>query len=215
MEPFRVELSLSTNRIASDAIHLDGLLAAIAVELAQGDVSAADSLPLEQYQGVYKASYLFMPVLWRDRMSHIRKADFWQTALDKDDSFSSAANQFSMGSGPYKAYLFSRSTCQSPKVVAYGVGDIDKVSELLAHVRSVGPLQRLSAGLVATAEVFPDKTAGELWQLRNMPHEIPGYEPMIGGLTAPYWKREHHQTVWVPTRSMLRPVEQRFAKSTV
>ena len=215
MEPFRVELSLSTNRIASDAIHLDGLLAAIAVELAQGDASTADSLPLEQYQGVYKASYLLMPVIWRDRMTHIRKADFWQTAMDKDDSYVSRGNLFSMGSGPYKGYLFTRSTCQSPKVVAYGVGVIDKVSELLAHVRSVGPLQRLSAGLVATAEVFPDKDAGELWKLRNMPHEIPGYEPMIGGLKAPYWKREHHQAVWMPTRSMLRSVEQRFAKSKV
>lgn len=215
MKPFRVELSLSTNRIASDAIHLDGLLAAIAVELAHGDVSAADSLPLARYEGVYKASYLIMPAIWRDRMTYIRKADFWQIALDKDDAFSSKANQYSMGSGPYKGYLFSRSTCQSPKVVAYGVGDIDKVSELLAHVRSVGPLQRLSAGLVASAEVFHDPDAEDFWQLRNMPHEIPGYEPIVGGLTAPYWKRENHQIAWVPTRAHIRPIEQRFAKSTV
>lgn len=212
MEPFRIEMKLSTNRIASDAIHLDGLLAAIAVELAGGDVSAGDSLPLEKHQGVYKASYLFMPVVWRDRMTHIRKAEFWQTALDKDDSFSSRGNQFSMGSGPFKGYLFTRSTCQSPTVIAYGVGDIDKVSALLAHVRSVGPLHRLSAGLVASAEIFPDQEAEQFWQLRNMPNEMPGYEPIVGGLRAPYWKRENHQVAWVPTRTILRPVEQRFAK---
>lgn len=214
MQPFRVELTLATNRISSDPIHFDGFLAAIAVQLAGGDITAGDHLPLERTEGVWKASYLMMPTIWRSRMSFIRKADFWQTALDKDDSYTTRSNQFNLGSGHFKAYIFTRSTCQSPKAIAYGIGDIEQVRALLASARSVGPLQRLSAGLISNIEIFEDDDALEFWQIRNMPYQKDGYEPMVGGLAAPYWKRQLHQVVWVPTRSIIRGAESRFAKST-
>lgn len=212
MQPFRVELDLATNMVASDPIHLDGFLAALAVQQASGNIEAGETLPLDQSSGMWKASIFIAPTIWRDRMSYIRKADVWQTALDKNVAFSGGGNTLNTSSGSFKAYQFFRSTRQAPKAVAWGIGDINKVRALFDTALSLGPLARLGMGQINKVKVIEDDRANQYWKLRNLGALERGYHQGVGAIKPPYWKRTDHQEIWIPSRSVIRSVEAQLSQ---
>lgn len=80
------------------------------------------------------------------------------------------------------------------KAVAWGVGDKEKVRELLKRVHNFGPQARLGFGAVLNITVTDDVSAETRWLYRVLPDDEPvdnndDYCPTHSPITGPYWDK--------------------------
>jgi CRISPR type IV-associated protein Csf3 len=152
MRPFRVNwrfsqpICLSENRL-----HLDAILAWANVHRAIGDGMASaealalqEALPLERVVGdagewIWKASSLVFtfsspPFL----VQCVRRTDIDTIAFARKSLIHTSRTQLEKGTGPYKNFDLRFAVQWVKSAIAYGVGDIDAVRELLSTVTLLG-----------------------------------------------------------------------------
>jgi len=91
------------------------------------------------------------------------------------------------------------------RFVAYCIGDIDRLTELLSpesgYITSIGARKRQSAGnIVKTGEGFAiqeDERALEYWEKRILPWHKEGYEPIQAAHIPPYWAVENRAVSYI------------------
>ena len=211
MQPLRVEWTLVRPVVArAHELHLDSLLAWARVQEAGGDWSVLEDLPLERetHQGewVFKASVVDFASEEATRLVHmVRRTDPTQISLDAAEGMLVLNRAtISMGSGELKGYSWHVPTqaCRSAK--AWCVGDLERVTELLGRVRSLGKMARNCFGEVDSFQVLPaDEADRERWAVRAYPgvfSSSPALEAAkkfgwnfaraVGRAHPPYW---HHE----------------------
>jgi CRISPR type IV-associated protein Csf3 len=106
--------------------------------------------------------------------------------------------------GPYKNDAFFYTVEHVHKMVAYCIGDPERIAPLLDYVTHLGKRARLDHGRIATDEngmlvhIEEDPEALNQWQNRHMPSPYNGHVPVTGRLHPPYWKGEGMKMVWRP-----------------
>ncbi|WP_328984728.1 hypothetical protein [Thiorhodovibrio winogradskyi] len=206
MVPFRVEWSLITPMVApTQPMHLDALLAWASVDQANGDIAAQEALPLARMtpvdapeRWVWKASRLRGDIVHRYQMPMFRAFEPWHWGEDFGRIYTSSKTTMTGGSGPYKSYKFLIEMIVVPRVMAWGVGDIDAVDQLLQRVRHLGRLRRLDCGRVGHCCVREDAVALEGWKERVLPVPEAGYYEVAQGIRPPYWDRHGHTRAYLP-----------------
>jgi CRISPR type IV-associated protein Csf3 len=215
MRPFRVNwrfsqpICLSENRL-----HLDAILAWANVHRAIGDGMASaealalqEALPLERVVGdagewIWKASSLAFtfsspPFLVRC----VRRTDIDTIAFARKSLIHTSRTQLEKGTGPYKNFDLRFVVQWVKSAIAYGVGEIDAVRELLSTVTSLGKLTRNGWGRISEFYVQEDQEAETRWQWRTLPQWIAlqsfeNYCPGNSTVRPPYWRREFQEPVW-------------------
>jgi len=204
MQPLAIRFSLITEMILPEApIHLDALLAWAAVDAAGGDLAAQDALPLDRHTAedgawVWKASMLATsPVEIRNNVPMVRSFEPWQSGMDKGEVYEGGPNVMTTGTGPYKAYIFTRHSGLIKEARAWCVGDLEKVTALLSRLTHIGKLSRLDFGRIESVDVKADEDTNA-WKFRVIPWEADGYDKTHECVRPPYWKRENRVVAWRP-----------------
>lgn len=216
--PMKVTIKLQAPIIVGEfPQHLDGVLAGILVRQAEdrGDENpwaAGDSLPLEKYvspdgEWVWKASMLRpsnrltegFPITMTSRINLQRAAE------DRDSGLlllrSSKPNT---AGGPFKGSIFAETAQWIDELVAFAVGDIDAVQEILANLEFIGSRRAQCFGRVASFKIEPEDGAGPLaWAHRTMPigSDLAFPQSMqlaVGNTRAPYWLGTTKKSVLTP-----------------
>jgi CRISPR type IV-associated protein Csf3 len=212
MQPFRVAVTFKSPMAEPRMpIHLDGLLSALRVaedENIHWNLTQHD-LPLAKFTtdsdwcfkaSAFKVTRISEPAEWMmtGRINLTRAAEDRKSGLLQLRS----AKPVTAG-GPFKTSKFSVTIIWA-RLEAWGIGDIDRVRELLAGCEQIGSRRSSSFGQVDTIEVDPIDEAACQWYLRNLPAGTETtfsgatYVPAIGNLKAPYWDRKHQREVLVP-----------------
>lgn len=97
-----------------------------------------------------------------------------------------------------------------PYFEAFGIGDIDRVGELLTtHLQFLGKRSRLGHGQVKAVQVIEDEAALYLWQQRVTPWQShPSDVRVESRLRPPYWLHHEAGLHWEPrtlSASLLEP----------
>lgn len=210
MKPIRITFQFANLVSVSDSpLHLDGLLAWVAVEQArQNDEAdldrAAVSLPLARSgkPEVWCASALqfdyVSPPSFRTLVRKTDVEDYAAAVTQGRISLSRPRDQLPVGSGPLRNYLVSYSVRQAASASAWCIGDIDAVRTLLTEIKHVGRFGRMGFGLVVGTTVEHDADAMTKWKLRHLPWQEEGYIPCIGNFQAPYWDKTTMTEVYAP-----------------
>ena len=206
MEALRITFRLATPMVApTHPIHLDALLAWAAVEKAGGDIAAQEWLPLaihgdrEGGPWCWQASQVIpREVVTRDQLPMTRAFDPWTWADDRDKRFQGGPKTLKPGTGPYKAHQLRLPLQQALSAVAWAVGDVHHIRDLLDRVESLGKLARIGCGEIAAVTVEPDPLARERWRLRTMPTPTDGYRRTMATVRPPYWRRAGRIEAWSP-----------------
>lgn len=213
--PFRVQWELfSPVVVPSMPIHLDALLSWARVQEAE-HAGVVDSwatqhdLPLEQHATehgwCFKASALAFEFAGEAQQLHyIRRSDIdelvaepYMAGLFKLRS-EKVLPAFDPQRGAYKASSVTVTQRFASQVTAYGVGDIDRVQQLLRRVDSLGKLRRRGKGSVRSFQVEECDAASQLWASRNLPV---GSEFAVNHaltqqrLHSPYWAKERQMVL--------------------
>jgi len=208
--PFRVSWTLrAAIRRPDDPIHLDALLAWAVVDEAReaghpDPISEQESLPLARHDSpegwCWQASQLdFTLTAPAYSMFLTRPTRVHEYAAGRlSGAYVSGMDKITLGTGRHKAFLFNHRMQQASTAVAYGVGDVERVRELLVRVTSIGKLQRFNAGAITQVSVVEDPTAHQRWQRRIMPSMTAGYAQVVACVRPPYWKRGQRQVAYAP-----------------
>lgn len=209
MIPLRVAFRLIRPMcVPAHPIHLDALLAWASVQeaerLGREDAFAAqDDLPLEEYrsngQKVWCASQLLItPQSPPMQMVMTKRFEIDALARAKGKAFSGGPNKLAMGTGPYKAFVINQPIQWTDTVVAYAIGERERVIELLAYIHSIGKQRRNQMGKISTCTVTEDVRANRAWKLRLMPDPMDGYLPIEATIAPPYWDKTRRQRAYQP-----------------
>lgn len=214
MTPLRIEWSLATPWCPpAGGIHLDGLIAWAMVQEAEAEGVAFASyeeiladLPFAKHETeagwVWQASFL-RPVAVKGSERRYMTAktpsqDFAERMLDGRIS-GKPLSKVDTVRGPYKNDAFWYTIEHVDTLVAYCVGDPERIAPLLGHITHIGKRPRLDHGRVDGDPVLvEDAQAAKLWRNRHMPEPENGHEPAIGRLIPPYWMGEGATTIWRP-----------------
>ena len=165
MKPFRVTLRLLTPIIVpTTPTHLDSLLGWARVQEAedQGEadpVSFQHDLPLERFgdgdEWCFKASWLDIRFIGNPRGFHyIRRSDAEEFGMAFEAGlFGDRKPAFDPKRGQTKAYSLIRYEQAATHVIGEGVGDIERVRQLMSRVKTFGKLRRRGKGLVESCAV--------------------------------------------------------------
>lgn len=211
MEPLRIEWKLVRPVVArAHELHLDSLLAWARVQEAGGDWSVLQDLPLEreEHQGewIFKASIVEFESEEATRLVHmVRRTDPTQISLDAAEG-RLVLNRatIAMGSGDLKGYSWHVPTQACRSATAWCVGDLERVTELLGRVRSLGKMARNCFGEVESFTVLPAaEEEADRWTVRSYPEGFSssevlgraqklgwGFARAVGRAHPPYW---HHE----------------------
>lgn len=214
MDAFRITWTLAgAMRRPDHPILLDALLAWAVVDEAreQGHpdpVSEQENLPLARFETqdgwCFKASSVAFRVLagaYPMMMTRPTRVAEYAEARAKRH-FIGGADRITLGTGRHKAYFFSQPMQQVDKAVAFGVGDVDRVRELLERIKSLGKLRRMNAGAIRGFDVEAGEAFSDRWRHRVLPSEEPGYARIFSALRPPYWKRESGVEAYAPITAM-------------
>jgi CRISPR type IV-associated protein Csf3 len=212
MKPFRVTWRLSQPVCLSERpLHLDALLAWARVSEAvdagmteRQALSTQDDLPLER--AVKGDSQVWMPsaLIFKFRSAPFlvqmtRRTSPQELAFARGQIMTTRKNKITQGTGPFKDFDL-RIGCQwVEKVEAYGVGDINAVSVLLALVSALGKVTRNGWGTISDVQIEHDDEGQDKWRHRTLPSVFEPTEwhtPGIGSTRPPYWRREAWEPVW-------------------
>lgn len=194
--------------LPSYPIHLDALLAWARVQEAEEQgmddpYATQEDLPLERSgrgeDAVWCASQILArPLAPPMQLVMTKRFELDALAHAKDRAFSGGPNKLPMGTGPFKAFVLNAPVAWVGEVVAYALGDPERVGELLERVPSIGKLRRNTLGKIAERRILPDSRAREAWKLRVMPDPIPGYQPIQATIAPPYWDKTRRRTAYCP-----------------
>lgn len=210
---------------ASQALHLDGLLASMHVQAQLRGMDADNAsqahirslqagmdqfLSTESRDGmeVFKASMIHVPKRHVGQAVMTRKTDTDRICLANNTRNASQEyevpyknkRKIDLNSGQYRNWLYYLPVDEiTGDAVAWCVGDRARITELLFNVRFLGRKGSIGFGEVREVVVEADPRAAELWQVRHLPWPKDDYQPVTGGFQAPYWDRSLHTKVWVPT----------------
>jgi CRISPR type IV-associated protein Csf3 len=207
MKPLKIVFRLGAPVVVPEyPIHLDALIARMAVERAAFDLSAQEALPLARHETgngwVWKASWVeFSGITQRWLSESIRRYDAWGRARDHARGVLDRFKKLNPGTGPDKAYQFFTPMMAASEAHAYCVGDIQAVSELLQNLKYLGKLHRLGYGRITAVEILEDERAMEFWRYRTMPESVPGYVLVWSCLRPPYWERRNCTESWQPVEA--------------
>lgn len=219
MAPFRIRWSFTTPAVVpAFPIHLDGLLSWARVQRAAAagaadPIAAQHDLPLARLESeagwCFKASWIDFRVdpdlpaspeilHMVKRASVTEMAATWETG-----ALGPKVPYFDPQRGLHKAGSYIHRRQWYGDAIAYGIGDIDAVADLLAEITSIGKLRRRASGSVKLLEIVEDEAAERLWAHRLLPHDRPDLAAgpvatMQAPLRAPYWKRENAVPALVP-----------------
>lgn len=199
-------------------IHLDSLLAWARVQEENGDWTVRHDLPLDvERQGdawCFKASIVSFNSLEPARLVHmVRRTDTNQIALDGNGG-GLVLNMATINtsSGHLKGYAFHQATQLCDSATAWCVGDLDRVTELLGRVQSIGKLARNNFGLVEEFNVTPaDPREANKWMIRTLPEAF-GESDVVAkakamGVEFARAQGRHQPPYWSPERSVvLEPI---------
>lgn len=216
--PLRLEWTLATPWCPpSYGLHLDGLVAWAIVQQAiqDGGVPASydellGELPFDVFVTdngwVWKAS-LIQPirVLGSERryMTSKTAVEPFAQRMIEGHIEGNPLKTIDTVRGLYKNDAFWYTIEHVEKLVAYCIGDPERITPLLDHVTHLGKRTRMDHGRAQPVEGFlvrivEDDTALNLWRQRNMPMPFKGHQPIMGRLRPPYWKGEDATMVWRP-----------------
>ncbi|HEU0198315.1 MAG TPA: type IV CRISPR-associated protein Csf3 [Nevskiaceae bacterium] len=217
--PFRVDWRVATPWCPPfHGLHLDGLVAwamlqeAISAGAPPGEYdSVLADLPFEKsdpgHDWVWKASLLIPG----DVRGYGRR--FLNQHIDPDEFIHRMANGSVAGRqlghvdqlrGPWKSSALWYTVQDVGTLTAYGVGDVERISELLERVTHLGKRTRLDHGRIEPdadgilARVQEDPEALKRWRYRNLAEPSDAYAPVVGRLRPPYWLGTGTRTVWHP-----------------
>jgi len=203
----------------SGGLHLDGLLAWSAVQMAMqrddtSEQTYADlivDLPLDRHefddgQWVWKAS-IFHAVGWmgqsRQYMTQKTPAERMLEGVADGWITEKGGSTIDLQRGYAKNGQLFVTKEHAQGLRAWCVGDIDAVSEFLSHVKAVGVKTRMGMGTLRPYDdgslfrVTPCDDAQTLWMRRNTPVQlIEGSVAKIGRWNAPYWGEKSY--CWTP-----------------
>ena len=204
MRPFRVTMRLATPVVLPELpTHLDGLLSWARVQEADDageldPISFQHDLPLERYgegdEWCFKASWIDLHLLSdRRHLHYIRKSDVgefhdaWEAGL-----FGKRKPHFDAARGATKAYSLVVYEGVADTAIAEGIGDIDRVRDLLSRVGNFGKLRHRGRGRVESCTVEEIQQA--TWTRRHLPVTYAGpesatYAKALMNMRAPYWER--------------------------
>lgn len=224
--PFRVDFMMCAP-VQMDYLptHLDGLLswALLQERLALFTEGAVDhapdptdlecdiytNLPLAKENDTFCASVILpQEVLGSSTRFYTRSSDANALAsISIDDAHTgkgvilnqSRMRQIQTARGQLKTCLNTEQVMHSPVFTAYGVGEIDRVRELLCnHVFGLGKNRAKGFGSLRSIDVSPDEDAKEYWKLRAMRDKEDGYIPMVTPLRPPYWNKAAARIAYMP-----------------
>lgn len=209
MKPLRITFTLNRPlRHPEYPIHLDALLAWAAVREAEragspDPLAAQEHLPLASHgagaDAVWCASQLiFAPIEPPHTHLLVKRFELDALASGRGKVFSSGRNVFTPGSGPFKAFMVMHPMVWTRQVVAYAVGDPERIRELLAAVQSIGKLRRLKMGNIVSRDMVEDERAHAAWRYRVMPAPEPGYAALEANTRPPYWDRTARRVAYAP-----------------
>lgn len=218
MEPLRVSVTLIRPiSVGTYPILLDGVLAALRVELAQSQGhpdpwSTQHDLPLDLYQPdqtgpwVFKASFFcpslqgpIDPVGFEIQTSRISLDRVAQDMEDKLVKVGTAvANP---AGGTFKTHFFSVASRFVHELCAYAIGDRQGVEALLSRLRYLGGRRSTAHGRIARVQVEPVSEQECCWWDRPLPCGQTIVSKTVrawGRLHPPYWAKQHRAEVLLP-----------------
>jgi CRISPR type IV-associated protein Csf3 len=214
MTPVRITFDMRTPLVVP-AIDksLDALLSWAAVQQAEfhdapDPIAAQHDIGLARHEvdghWCFQASYLACQWVGEAAQVHYIKrqrlqayADAWVDGLlDKRPAFDPQRTSTKAGS-------YFQPIRWASSVSAYGVvSDMKRVEELLPWITHIGKLHHKDFGAVRSFGIEADVLALTKWTRRNLPVSSPfavAHSKAVGGLVSPYWKREQHTEIMVPT----------------
>lgn len=209
MKPLRIEWTLARPlRVPEMPIHADALLAWAAVREAEEaghpePFSVQEDLPLAQEDGDGGAVWCASQLIWANsappqQLVTTKRFEVDELATRRGKVYAGGPSTMTQGTGPYKAFVITTPVVWTSRVVAYVVGERERVAELLARITHIGKQRRMGLGLISSVSVKDDPTAAERWRLRVMPRPQPGYEQVVAVTRPPYWAQERRQAAWMP-----------------
>lgn len=164
MNCFRVIFELSEPVIAPHGIALDGLLAAAAVKIGHSPADAHLKLPLRSAENIWHASELFFVGPAQSyKVPYVRslKPESWDRKVFRQDR-GGALNKV-VARDELKNLLDEYEAIATPAAVAWGVGDLQAVEDLLASIEAIGKKAvsraygRIASILVETVDGDPSR----------------------------------------------------------
>lgn len=219
MQALRIDWKLQRPMVCrTHEIHLDSLLAWARVQEAGGDWTARHDLPLEvERHGedwCFKASIVVFNNLEPVRLMHmVRRTDPTQIALDGNGGgLLLKMATIDTGSRHLKGYSWHQATQMCDTATAWCVGDLDRVTELLGRVQSLGKLSRNSFGLIREFSVAPaEPQEAERWMIRALPAGFEGgsvvQNARAAGVEFALMQGRHQPPYWSPEKArVLEPI---------
>jgi CRISPR type IV-associated protein Csf3 len=210
MVPLRVTFDLSTHVSLTDVpLHLDGVLAWAAVEIATRDGvldldHAAAKLPLARKGDpeVWCASAIefdFLDVPNLRLMTRTTNVEAYAEAIDNGQiKLSRERQNLPTDSGPLRNFMLTVPTRPCKTAHAWCIGDAGEIGKLLKEIKFLGKYGRMGFGCIEKITVEPDNKAKTAWKRRHLPWAEPGYLPVTGNFQAPYWNKSTMTKVYVP-----------------
>lgn len=209
--PFRVTFHLSSPlNVGNHDIHLDALIAWCLVDEAKPKTTDEldalhDQLPLDRHyvgdQWVWKASRLNIehgPVETRFLTRRFDMPGYGVHVAEgrvKSGHVDESRGQF--------RNMFEHFQVEHvKKVYCFGVGDVERVAELLSRLEFLGAKTRLGFGRIKEIEIEKINDEDCAWFHRPLPkgsnYVALGYYPRLFRLRPPYWKHEDKGMVMYP-----------------
>jgi hypothetical protein len=169
---FKLTLTLATPFImGASRTTLDGLLsAAIFREQGLMGEETISHIPLVSEAGIFKGSTLFCHPRYSHevvgRVMSLRGRDDQDESLFKPNSRGANYKQIDTARGPHKTNLSSYQGINSPEVYFWGVGDPDRVVELIQnHIQGLG--KRSNAGSGQIIGISWEEAEDQSWVTAN------------------------------------------------
>lgn len=209
-DKFRIEIHLGSPLVSSGTpMYLDSLLGAVNNGKHHLDVSEHGSI---------KGSQFFFESMTDDmiKTGFTKRIEHQKAYNEEKDNHSSSSTgtgllceSLRVGSVVSKSYKIGSNRLKNyggpdrfiasqwvKKATAWGIGDKQKVMELLSRVSNLGAKSRLGYGHVLSIDVIDDERAEEYWRYRVLAQEEPideheedNYVPHLSPIRGPYWQK--------------------------
>lgn len=210
MTPFRVQIRLRTPLLLGRfPVLLDGLIAGLVVRRAEDEGhpdpwSLQHTLPLARHEAagewVYQASQLdAVPAAMPHLSMRTSRASLPRVAEDVSSNLLALRRRkINVAGGAFRSTIRSLSEQWMESMTADGVGDIERVREILSELDYLGGGRSTGNGHVDSVDVHPIAPDECRWWRRPMQVPREGFVEAFCGLRPPYWKRDTHRHAWVP-----------------
>lgn len=218
MSPFMIKVPLLTPLLMSSGyLTLDGVLA-IAHEMKTGTPARPEDIPLAEESGIKKGSAAFFPMgrfAKKVMFSRIAIPDLSEVP-DKTNPRRGGRYLIDQNSGEFKAATTSFLEAQADFVVWFGVGDPERVADLLRFLPGVGRKANLGYGRFDHENIMIEDAPDCSFSLFGKPARplpvamwqgAPSQE-MLVSVKHPYWKSPRERCV-VPVTRFFRRTELR------